>query len=1287
MRNNYSNTLVLNFLLAFISTLWTPLLQAQINVQNIATDLNVCGESNALTYSLTPEQEIQGIIDLQITLSEGIEYLDNSLLILESPNNISLSIINVPETFQIQLQVNTNGTTWAIGETLSFEIQRTANCSAIDFAQIGGTFEDQISISQGGTNIANQDANYGIQFASLSIFQPGIVSGDSGQKIFRDITINNGGFACTDDITYFVVLEQGLTMEKIRFGTYSFPLTFSGDTVFVSLNEILLGVGNGDTCFDDGESIVLKEELRMYSCQTLLIETEHNIRWGCNGNACNPFEGTTGDVVIIGGTEEPNIRIVPLQYNVPGTCTNGQGEFLVINDGTPNENDPGYIINPLINLEWDFSFPDSGCSKAAGIITNPIINGIPYDKGGYNSGKYAINLAANKNTEMGLVDADGDGFYDDLLPGDTIHVQYQIDFDCSEACFCDIGVLTDISSVLYNDFCGASVYQQAVESDFTIERSYEIPQSDFPTNLKIGEIGTLNVCSDIDQNLNCSSDQSTLLVSVSDSLVLSPNLPNAYLTDGTPLTAILLADGMIEVAGIEGISVNCINLDFIWNGQVNPENYSLSFDILYECETGCDCFEGTSCGSFSKTPTLDALTGECVSVLNSGASAIRQTYGWTDFDLQETVNPNEDALNLLMALACDTISYQSETFVESSVEDYNDIRLRLLYSNSDEGLPLLEWLYGTIRWYDSETENYFDCPITEAFAEIEPTEDAVLNGIDFAVNDFFENCGLNGNDFSQGDSLFLQIDFIVVEGNLSSDVVVNPSFILQFYAEDITNDEEVVLSCQSANANIQLYQNKTMLPDTSYVVASCNTQTLGIEWGNDIEELINGPNFTDFFPNEIRPTFRFDSVKLKFPKELQYIENSARMNYLPNPVEDYFLQPSKIEEQGEQIEYTFVNDGDWPIGDRISYLADTTGNETIGGYFQLSFEADCTGANEVEATFFIENNYHSTEPECRNHLVLNQTYPLTYSKPQISASVLTPNIDGLAGQVSAQLEFCNNSGELNMPNAFLLFETENDGDITVLSSNIGTLSTLEDGLQILQLGNILPVQCLDIELQLAYSNCAESSILKTFYSWDCVDYPNNIEEMKCSKVLRSVTINPKESEIQLDVKTPDGVVELCDTMFYEFTINSAQLANITQPILVLDLPPLQGLILTDATTIEYPLGTLPRSFSAVIEGNQLVIDLGLADAANEPIGGIADLGINGFALSNDANERKANIRLGFVTDCNFVAGSSIRASVFANVPCGAPALGSGFSQILPPVSIQDIDDAYQTNLQIAAMPL
>ncbi|MEZ4884087.1 MAG: T9SS type A sorting domain-containing protein [Chitinophagales bacterium] len=1292
MQYIYSKTplpLLALFLIAFLTFL-LPLvqIQAQINIQSIATDLNVCGEANILHISLTPTQDLTQIIDVKIELSEGIEYLENSLTILEIPTNISLNITNIPQPSELQLQIDPNGEIWLSGETLSFEMQRTANCLAIDFAQMGGTFEDHITLSQNGTNIAAQDANYGIQFASLSIFQPDPVVGDSGQKIFRNITINNGGFACTDDVTYILVLEQGLNVEAIAFGLYNIPLTFSGDTVFASLNEIFTSIGNGDECFDDGESITLREELRTYTCQTLLIETQHNVVWGCNANDCNPFSGTTGNVVVLGGADEPAIRVVPLQYSSPGTCTNGQGEFLVINEGTPNENDPGYIISLLVNLEWEFSkLIPPPCPLRAGVLTNIFLNDQPYTKGNYQSGKYAINIAANKDTTFGLTDADGDGFYDDLLAGDTLRVRYEMDFECFEDCFCDVGILTDASHIFYNDFCGASLYEQAVESGFTIERSYQAPQASLSNTIKVGQIGTLKVCSNIEQNLNCPSDQTKLLVTISDSLVLSPNLPNAYLTDGTPLTATAQNDSTIEVTGIEGISVNCILLDLQWTGQKDPKNYQLNFELLYECEEGCDCFEAIDCGSFSKSPDLDPLPDTCVNLLESKAFMKRLTFGWSDFDLQEKVDPNQDSLNLQFALACDTIRYQSQTSVAESIEAFEDIRLRLYYPLANENGEILNWLSGSLRWYDSEQQAYFDTPISDTLA-LNEVGQGELKAIDFDIESLFEPSELNNAHLSLGDSLFVEAYFVVVEEGLSTDVVLNPTVSLQYYAEDLVSQEPILLHCTATSSNIQLYQNKTALPDTTYVISVCEAQTLSMEWGYEIDTLENGPTIRDFFFNEIRPVFRFDSVSFRFPATLQYLDGSARMNYLPNPVGDYLLQNPNIEAKGEQLQYTFVNDGNWPIGDRTSFLKDSTATtmERIGGYFQMDFLADCRGYDEIEATFYIENNYHSTEPDCRNHLVLHQTYPAEYFKPQIGAGLITPNIDGLAGQVSAQLEFCNNTGQLAMSNAFLLFEAENE-DISVIGANIGTLTTLDDGLQLLQLGDIAALQCVDIELQLAYSNCAESSILKVFYSWDCMGYPNNIDEMRCDNALRSITIHPKEAEVQLDVETPIGAAQLCDTMFYEFTINSAQLANITSPVLVLDLPPLQGLMLTDSTTIEYPLGTPPRAFTAAIEGNQLVIDLGLADAENEPIGAISTLGINGFALSSNANERKAKIRLGFTTDCNFVAGSSIRASVFANLPCGAPALGNGFSQLLPPILIQDVSNSYQTELQIAALPL
>ena len=258
-----------------------------------------------------------------------------------------------------------------------------------------------------------------------------------------------------------------------------------------------------------------------------------------------------------------------------------------------------------------------------------------------------------------------------------------------------------------------------------------------------------------------------------------------------------------------------------------------------------------------------------------------------------------------------------------------------------------------------------------------------------------------------------------------------------------------------------------------------------------------------------------------------------------------------------------------------------------------------------------------------------------------------------------------------MPNPAIPFQQ------TELSN--GDLLITFDGFEWRDTPNPNEVECFNINVEIEHSECNEDNQLQIYESYVCNDnsYPEGLDNLGCTAAEESIEISPQPAEVQLQVKPPAESLNLCEPFVYEFVINSAQLANIYEPVLQIEVPPLGGVFLAGNPTIEYPMGTGERAFSTEINQTKILIDLAAADLETEPSANILENGIQGLGLGT-TDTRKAIVRLPLTTDCNFISGSSMRVTLTANRPCGTPASGSGSTQILEPIFIEGAIPSYIT---------
>ena len=121
-------------------------LQAQVIVLTDYTpNLDACYGTQALNVSIFAQEDLTDGFTVTVSLPQGIEYVPASLAINNTDVELTMVETDISNLNEPVFMVTFNQD-MLLGNELSFSIERSANCSAIDFAQAGGNFADLITV-------------------------------------------------------------------------------------------------------------------------------------------------------------------------------------------------------------------------------------------------------------------------------------------------------------------------------------------------------------------------------------------------------------------------------------------------------------------------------------------------------------------------------------------------------------------------------------------------------------------------------------------------------------------------------------------------------------------------------------------------------------------------------------------------------------------------------------------------------------------------------------------------------------------------------------------------------------------------------------------------------------------------------------------------------------------------------------------------------------------------------------------------------------------------------------
>jgi len=1267
---------------------------SQLTVSSGASsgDLQVCIDTQTVEITLLARSPLTGS-SIDILLPPGISYAPGSITIVSNSAGVIITESNISDlrkpSFTFTGAMNT-------GESCVFSIGRWADCRAIAYRDQGNnlidsvfaTYNDPTSITVNNLSTVNTTViPFGLNEALVSLGGAATggaiesVQGTPGDMLTRDLFITNGGLGCVRVIEFYTIdAAVGVEINQVAVtgitGTAgSSPPTFpivltpnstNGDTSFYTLDvEVLHGLG-AKLC--NGERITIEETIEILNCfdNSGDGETRYGVYWDCMMK-CQPINTTTANVSIPPGV--PSIVFSNESTNDQPDCFDGQTftkTFRISNTGTVNA------------LNVNFAIEVRAINASATLLL-PNTSTLTYSTGGGPTSIIASPFGSKKASYM----------IDSIPPGTYVDLQVDVEHPCPSICgryLYDGYRLEDIS---YTDPCGVD---------------YSISDASFTSNRELNAINML------ENNFPAIADGQTRTFTSSVANIRGLTTGSTLFWEVTiPPCGVVFNNnaGDIEWGGVTPLSVtivgNTITAEFDV-ANINVYNNDLFSITLSGVCGSCGTQQSLSKRLLINTCSTDALHcqvclyettvplaveecnvgGSCTGASVNGFEFVRTNLGLPDNnddrfpDASGTLDLT--AINRSRFIVFDT----AQATINSTI-----------FINA--GSPVLDHAYGeftiddnwsfldaSIEVFDASTGTSFTCTGATATSTLSGTKRTYI--VDVSPSTLGATCAdMNGFAFGDGDSLVIRANLVnTLNGTNIFTGIVYP---IDFYVAEVANPIDAQRFSCGGNAYSEIYSifNINAGLDIAGIgrFSSCGARQIDLEF-----EAKTGDNIQNFniFPNEWRPIAYPDTIRMVMPAGYSY--TSARLSSFLGVPNNIAIEP--LDPTASTLVFAvgqIYQPGGIPSNPVQELIPDGIERSEV----QVLIQATCaTPANVNEPITMILDAFHPL-PQLQTLEVLDDTlteYNLNWDKPDISiTNVSSQTAEGASSTLEWIIRVNNTTGSSDAANVFLGAAIPS-GNATILSlehiasngsARVPTALTKVNN--VWEFGDILRNGFHDIRVTASYTQCIPDTLF-IVAGFDCPVFPNSLSAYDNSCELDSISLytDPKAATLQLNPIASGVTDDICDTLNYSFTLNSADLASVLNPFLDVTLP--QGIILLGNPTIEYPLGTTPRPFTVSPSGQFLVIDLAAADAENPGTHDIAANGLVGTRMAQNASERQATITLVFRTTCEFRSGASFYLQPRGTSPCGSPAGGSNLTSFEPPVVISGLVPPYNVSTDI-----
>ncbi len=1294
LRQHYLSLLLI-VLLGFVTT---PLL-AQLNtsgyrVDQTSNNVEVCRGATTADYIVTAKTSTLNNFQIQLAMPPGVEYQPGSAIITASPAGYTITEVNITDLRQPILAISNGGvpaTLWGVGHQVSFSVGRSAGCASVAYSLSGSTFKDTILINydNGGASRSGIDSDttygvYNVDFASLSVLVIPTISTTINRTENRNVTIRQGGNSCIQEYQHYVVVGRDISNYQLSFGGTALVPTSTvpngsgtADTLFYTVNLNIApfagAIGNNDNCFDNGEDIIFSERVTINACNNITVR--HHARWGCiTSQVCQEATPQTGPIAFVNGATSLTISEIG-GATLPELCDTLEHVILITNN-TPATSPAGGSVaydvavifglgsngspraTSTANTLWGSDRNDTRYWGNFRIGTTPVADSALAFGSNPALGTASFLVQNMLTTDIdgpgGLEDLDGDGFFDDLAPGESFQVTFNYWIDartnCGQNRFDYMSWEHKYFDVSFKDQClqerdparrdlgYRNIIRDYLNSTFTTSPADIFDGQNFTVGIRPHFYNNGYQCRG--ENMFTAS-QATWAISLdlppgidtASSAIL--NLDNELLAFNPTITKV----GNRVTYTLDRYVYDTLhfNLNFDCNTFTGAPVTSIPYTTHYFCGTpGDTCFyREIHCGELSNI--LTHCVTNCNGPVIYSFDASRTTPGYTDATQTALVTLDPSIHKTKFYNPYDTMLVEAKAYMKDTAVGNLFFDLKLTASSG--GTDLLTFVGGEVLINDVSSGT--------------GTRSFVLDGMPANLTN------VGGQDFTYSMDLSRYVDSVnatYLYGGDDGSVIYTPDTIC-IRAQFVLGENFGT----TVQHEITPFRGSFSTTNAGGILVTCDSlsdlaqyERVSVGWGNGnrrttthctegiAQMYMTHSAFTvDDHPGEYRPPTQWDSTKFVVPN---YEYSGNRFQW--SNASGFPILPHRID------------------GDTVTIFRPATGysdrdkRQTYYPNFTVGIIGNCeTPATQVirGINYYKDFAYHPnpTVPVSR---VRTASSTVLYNAPTWAFQALTPSVDGVQDTVRWDYEICNTTTSSDID--FNWFFIPPQPNITIQSifditsgTEIPVTYTSSNDSTIVEIGVMGSNSCRSYRIYATYNDCSNQS-LEVNHGWDCQAYPTDYGNITsaCYRTL-NLLLEPRPSEVQLSILTqPTTPQNLCTDTTFVLQVSNAQLADLTNPLL--EIRGITGVVFSNIT-IEYPRGSGDiQAVTPTLTPSLATIDLldHTQISARE--------GIKGTANAVIPDDRFATIRMTTQFVCDFSPNSSLSFAANGTQPCGEPAIGN-----------------------------
>ncbi len=1156
------------------------------------------------------------------------------------------------------------------GETITFTIERRANCGSANATK------DNVTISGDGCGSVENNVsqnNYNLLSPALTLVPQTNMTGVSvGTSYNRTFSVANGGLGCLNKLGIWIV-HPGAGARTNSLTLNSTVLTASyamGDSIYYEVTGPVLGT-DGKFC-NSGTALVFTENFTALKCNAT---TRYGSAWyGHDHTTC---ASSTSSASFTMSNNTPNLAVtlpVP-DHDYTFTGDSRKQTYRITNSGTGAAVNAKLLVRTFVpgshsshlgidlSKAWEIRNSSGEVLGNAGNLT-ALINTTStafYDGS-------CVNRQSNSSFKS---EASGE------LTGIIIPAGQYIEIDvwysannmgCSAVGICNqVGIswTSFNTSVQYQNQCATANYTEnyknhAHRSFAYFSNSVEIPtdilpESPFTMKMNIGLFRTINYTdgsgatylsipvagSGIRPNASeVTYDVYTwpmALNSTNDSILIGPLNTNINFKEG-----VLYVPLIASCSGQNGVKTLRTHMKTRYSSR-SPWIYLGCITSTTTLHCPGPCPKG---GATPKKFTLQRINFGSPDNDNNHVADVGGTIDLSKVDDHHSVNG--DTLLGTWFIKVHPNNESSDPFYMQ--------KFKYVYIDFNLGAHAIN---GSLN------------ALNEATIEIYPNANPLATPLTFTIDPTLFSSGgrfakyeitsaHRGGDFQDNDSLVVRALFTTNQynadrGNVNSSgntMFVTSNEVYSTYLRKTSPQTAPVdgenYTCDHFNDYNQIshiYQSP-YIPAGQVITGCTNNLTA------QMRVYTRGQETAIIFPYEVRTFYWIDNMVIQLPPGVTYRSGSGKIvasRYnslnvlLPEGDRSMNLPDSHVSQTGTTLTlsnlrtiYTTYGGSITPMdeleGIDFRFQVDPT-CDAVNGTFTNSMYAQ--GIGNVTNTPLDYSNDVSSGSISSNSDGWRYTAPL----PNLSGESTVTSTDG-TGSWSVVLQ--NQSNTIAAPNSYLYVSPVNSFTDVEIRDNGNLLTPDANGFY--ALGSLAAVSTRSITITAKTNNCNIDS-LAINYGWGCNGLPASFSDQTCTKrVWLKLRNHPTEIQLAIE-KQPAPSKAFCSSDEIRFSINSALGAYADNPRFLV-VPP-AGISITSAE-IEYPSGSGDwQSVTPTVAG-------GIYTYFVENHTAVTAKGLPGVATHPSANNRKANLRINYTTECGFVNNSKFMVSQQADRPCGIP---------------------------------